>query len=88
MKGAMRMRTVRRPSLDVRAARVFQTATAAVGGLYLVTHSVAVTAIGTCAATAVTAWATWLNRRHDQTGTVTEREAIEMARAPEPPSRG
>jgi hypothetical protein len=64
---------------------VFQTATAAVGGLYLATHSVTVTAIGTCAATAVTAWATWLNRRHDQTATSTEWEAIEAATAPEPP---
>jgi hypothetical protein len=62
---------------------MFQAATATVGGLYLATHSVTVTAIGTCAATAVTAWATWLIRRDDQTGIATEREAIEAATAPE-----
>lgn len=69
------MQTVRLPGLDITAAtRMFQTATATVGGLYLATHSVTVTAIGTCAATAVTAWATWLNRRHNHTGTPTEQE--------------
>lgn len=82
------MRTERRPGLDVRAAtRVFQTATATVGGLYLATHSLMVTAIGTCAATALTTWATWLNRPDDPTGTATEWEAIEAATAPEPLSR-
>jgi len=59
------MRTVRRPGPDLTAAtRMFQTATGTVGSLYLATHSVTVTAIGTCAASAVTAWATWLIRRH------------------------
>jgi hypothetical protein len=50
------MRTVGRPGLNlIAAARVFQTVTVTVGGLYLATHSVTVTMIGTCAATAITA---------------------------------
>jgi hypothetical protein len=39
------------------AAVTFNTAIVAVGGLYLATHSVTVTLIGTAASTALTCWA-------------------------------
>lgn len=45
----------------VAAQRIFNTATVTVGGLYLATHSVTVTAIGTAASTIVECWAIWLN---------------------------
>ena len=55
------MPTTRRSARDLVAARtLFSTATATVGGLYLATHSVAVTVIGTTASTALTCWAMWL----------------------------
>jgi hypothetical protein len=56
------MQTTRRSCLKI-ATRVFQTATTAVAGLYLTTHSVAITAIGTSAAGVITAWVIWLDRR-------------------------
>lgn len=50
--------------------RIFNTATVAVGGLYLATHSVTVTAIGTIASAAVTCWSTWMaNYRLDTRST-------------------
>jgi hypothetical protein len=39
---------------------MFNTATVTVAGLYLATHSVTVTLIGTIASTALTCWAMWL----------------------------
>src|SRR5262245_37256693 len=55
------MPTTRRPARDLNAARtIFNTAPVSVGGLYLTTHSVAVTLIGTAAATALTGWTLWL----------------------------
>jgi len=53
--------------------RIFNTATVTVGGLYLTTHSVTVTAIGTAAATIVECWSIWLNQgRLDTTSDSTE----------------
>src|SRR5947209_4289947 len=58
----MRMRTPHRPGGDHATATTFSTTAVTVGSLYLTTHSVAITAIGASAATAITAWNTWLNR--------------------------
>ena len=48
--------------------RIFNTATVTVGGLYLTTHSVTVTAIGTAASTIVECWSIWLNQGRLDTG--------------------
>lgn len=45
------------------AQSAFQAVAVAVSGLYLATHSVAATAIGTTAATAVASWGAWLLRQ-------------------------
>jgi hypothetical protein len=42
------------------AQKLFNTATITVGGLYLTSHSVAVTLIGTTAGMGVTGWSMWL----------------------------
>lgn len=41
-----------------------------VGGLYLTTHSITATIIGTTAASLVTAWAPWLGRRDHKPSSV------------------
>ena len=48
------------------AKTTFNTAAVTIGGLYLATHSVAVTPVGTLAATVLTCWALWLSRDQDQ----------------------
>jgi hypothetical protein len=48
------------------AGKVCHMTTATVAGLYLATHSVTVTVIGTCSATALTAWAAWLSESSSQ----------------------
>jgi hypothetical protein len=45
---------------------LFNTATITVGGLYLATHSVAVTLMGTTAATTLTCWVSWLAHRRSK----------------------
>jgi hypothetical protein len=55
------MKQARRPEPSLTTAqRTFHTVVVAVGGLYIATHSVVVTAIGTIAATALACWAPWL----------------------------
>jgi hypothetical protein len=44
------------------AKTTFNAATFTIAGLYLATHSVTVTLIGTLAATALTGWVMWLPR--------------------------
>lgn len=44
--------------------KVFNTATVTVSGLYLATHSVLVTFIGTFAASLLSGWTTWLSLSH------------------------
>ena len=44
------------------AAQQINTATVTAGGLYLATHSVAVTAIGTIAWAMMAGWSMWLDR--------------------------
>jgi hypothetical protein len=46
--------------------QVFNTATVAVGGLYLATHSVIVTLIGAMTGCLLTCWALWLAHRREQ----------------------
>jgi hypothetical protein len=46
---------------------IFNVASMTVGGLYLTTHSVAVTLIGTAAGAAVTGWTTWLENNQTRT---------------------
>ena len=46
------------------ARSIFSSATITVGGLYLTTHSTAVTLIGTTAATALACWTLWLPHGH------------------------
>jgi hypothetical protein len=72
-----------RPGADPGiATRIFGTVTVTVGSLYLTTHSIAVTAIGASAATAISAWTTWLGRtRAPGSGG----EAGEVPRADPPP---
>jgi hypothetical protein len=54
------MRTTRRSEQDLPAARaIFNAATTTIGGLYLATHSVTVTAIGAAASTMLTCCAIW-----------------------------
>ena len=54
--------TPHRPGDPGTATRIFGTVTVTVGSLYLTTHSVAVTAIGASAATAISTWTAWLGR--------------------------
>jgi hypothetical protein len=61
------MRTAHRSELDLTAnQKVFNTVTVTVGGLYLATHSVLVTLIGTAAAGLLTGWTTWLSHRRNR----------------------
>jgi hypothetical protein len=55
------------PGLTLAAAQsAFQVVAVAVSGLYVATHSIAVTAIGATAATALASWAAWLlHQRRD-----------------------
>jgi hypothetical protein len=67
------MQIAHRPQRDLAGARaIFSSATITVGGLYLSTHSIIVTVIGTLAATALACWAMWLPRGEDRTLTNTE----------------
>lgn len=60
------MRTTYGPELDLMATRkIFDTAVVTVSGLYLATHSVLVTLIGTVAASLVTSWTMWLSHRRN-----------------------
>lgn len=78
------MKRTYRPRLSLAAAqRAFQAVAVAVSGLYIATHSVAVTLIGTTAATAMTGWAAWLHGQHQEPGaqaTAAEREETALAR--------
>lgn len=75
------MRAAHRPHVDLSAtARTFQTAATAIGGLYLATHSVTITAIGTSGVTAITAWLTWLTTTMPQA----DQESGAGARGPNP----
>jgi hypothetical protein len=60
----------------VAAQHIFNTATAAVAGLCLATHSVTVTAIGAAASTLATCWFMWLTGcqgpNHTQPGQLAE----------------
>jgi hypothetical protein len=56
------MQRAKHSVLDVTAVRGIA-ATVTVGGLYLATHSVTVTAVGTRASTLVTCWSMWMDRR-------------------------
>ena len=58
-----RMQQARTSASETAAVqRIFNIATVTVGGLYLATHSVTVTTIGTAASTIVTCWSIWLER--------------------------
>ena len=52
--------------------RLFNTATVTVGGLYLATHSVPVTAIGGAASTVMTCWSIWMDHRKQQSPSQSE----------------
>lgn len=56
------------PSLAA-AQRAFHAVVVEVSGLYIATHSVEVTMIGTAAATVVAGWAAWLLRNRLESGT-------------------
>ena len=72
----------RRPAHDLAAAKAaFNTATVTVGGLYLTTHSVVVTLIGTTASTMLTCWAMWLS--YNRNRTLDDREQVAIAQAHE-----
>jgi hypothetical protein len=63
------MKRTYRPRASLAATQcAFQTVAVAVSGLYIATHSVAVTMIGTTAATAMTGWAVWLLGQHRESG--------------------
>ena len=60
------MQTTRRSGVDLTTPqKTFNTATITVGGLYLATHSVAVTLIGTAAASLLTCWILWLSHKRE-----------------------
>lgn len=74
------MRRTLGPVREVAVARTtFNMAAVTVGGLYLATHSVPVTIIGTLAATALTGWAMWLPRSRNKTLTDGEAPATPPA---------
>jgi hypothetical protein len=71
------------PERNLRAAEhVFNTATAAVGGLYLATHSIIATIAGTAAATALGGWHLWLSHRREHTQ-ADRKEAMNIEPAPD-----
>lgn len=58
----------RRPAHDLTAAKAAcNTVTVTVGGLYLATHSVMATLVGTTASTVLTCWAMWSPYSRKQT---------------------
>jgi len=59
--------------------------TVTVGSLYLTTHSIAVTAIGASAATAISAWTAWLGRTRAPGHPASGGAAREVPRADPPP---
>lgn len=72
------MRQNQQPGPTLAAAQsAFQAVAVAVSGLYLATHSVAVTAIGTTAATALASWAAWPLRQHRHTGPKSAADGLE-----------
>ena len=48
-----------------RAEQTYRMITVTAGGLYLATHSVTVTALGTAAATVLFGWSMWLTHRSE-----------------------
>lgn len=56
------MRTIHPSQLDL-TQNIFNTTAATTSGLFLVTHSVTVTLIGTVAASLLTGWTMWLPPR-------------------------
>jgi hypothetical protein len=82
------MKRTYRPELGLAVAqRAFQTVAVAVSGLYIATHSVAVTMIGTTAATAIAGWASWLLGQRREPGAQAtavghEEAAIELGDVP------
>lgn len=67
------MQMAQRPQRDFAGARaIFSSASITVSGLYLTTHSITVTVIGTSAATALACCALWLAHGQDRTLTGTE----------------
>jgi hypothetical protein len=70
------MQTAHHPQRDLAAARsIFSSASITVGGLYLTTHSIAVTLVGTTAATALTYWTLRLLYGQDHSSNDTEAPA-------------
>jgi len=60
------MQTTQRSEVDLTTPQnIFNTATITVGGLYLATHSVAVTLIGAGAASLLTCWTLWLSHKRN-----------------------
>ena len=69
------------------ADHVFNTATVAVAGLYLATHSVVVTITGTVAAIALRGWSMWLSCLQDRS-LVSHRALSAAAPGPDEPPPG
>jgi hypothetical protein len=70
------MQTAHRPQRDLAAVRsIFSSASITVGSLYLTTHSIAVTLVGTTAATALACWTLRLLRGQDHSSNEIEAPA-------------